>query len=190
MKTKAGANIKKYREINGISYTMRNTTRTRKIIVKIHPDGLVTVSKSPYISNESVDKLIIEKQDWIKDKIKEQISRPKKILSHYSVKDYKENKEKALKVCLERISYFNKFYNYKIGKIQIRNQKSRWGSCSGKGNLNFNYKIVFLPDELIDYIIVHELCHRGEMNHSRKFWALVEQKIPEYKSIQSQIHLY
>lgn len=178
------------KEINGVPYTVRSTARTRRILITIHPDGKVVVSKSPRISVENVERVIRAKSDWILGKIREQLSRPKKILSHYSAKDFKESKEKARVLARERLNHFNQFYKHEIGKVNIRNQKSRWGSCSGKGNLNFNYKIVFLPLELTDYIIVHELCHLKEMNHSRRFWALVEQTIPQYKSLQTQIRLY
>ena len=94
---------------------------------------------------------------------------------------YEKYKEHARKIVHERVAYYNTFYNYPIGRISIRDQKSRWGSCSSKGNLNFNYKIFFLPIELVDYIVVHEICHLGEFNHSKRFWALVEKQCPDYK---------
>ena len=96
-------------------------------------------------------------------------------------KNYLENKNKALEMVKERIEYFNDFYNYKWNKISVKNQKTRWGSCSQRGNLNFNYKIALLPQKSSDYIIVHELCHLGEFNHSQKFWDLVAKTVPDYK---------
>ena len=86
-----------------------------------------------------------------------------------------------------RISYFNKFYNFKINRIAIKNTKTRWGSCSSKKNLNFNYKIIYLRPELADYLIVHELCHLGELNHSKRFWALVSKTIPNYTIINKEL---
>ena len=97
------------------------------------------------------------------------------------------SKSRAKKILKERLEYFNQFYQFEYNKIVIRNQKSRWGSCSSKGNLNFNYKVVLLPRRHADYIIVHELCHLKEFNHSKRFWALVEQTIPEYKNIVKQL---
>lgn len=79
----------------------------------------------------------------------------------------------------ERLIEINRHYGYTFGRISIRNQKHLWGSCSKTGNLNFNYRILFLPPALRDYIIAHELCHRKEMNHSARFWSLVRRAIPE-----------
>lgn len=102
-------------------------------------------------------------------------------------KDYIESKGKALELVNERIIYFNKIYNYKWNKIFIKNQKTRWGSCSKKGNLNFSYKITKLSKEVSDYIIVHELCHLGEFNHSKNFWDLVKIAIPNYKKLKEEL---
>ena len=93
----------------------------------------------------------------------------------------KAKRELARMFVKERIDYFNQFYHFKVRRIAIKNQKTRWGSCSAKGNLNFNYKIIYLPKELADYLIVHELCHLGQLNHSKKFWALVSKTIPNYQ---------
>ncbi len=94
--------------------------------------------------------------------------------------DFAEHKTRAETLVRERIEHWNKIYHFTYNKITIRNQRSRWGSCSKKGNLNFNYKIALLSPVLVDYIVVHELCHLGEFNHSRKFWDLVGQTIPDY----------
>ncbi len=101
--------------------------------------------------------------------------------------DYLNNKNQAYYIAKERLEYFNQFYNYKWNNIVIRNQKTRWGSCSRKGNLNFNYKIALITKEASDYIIVHELCHLGEFNHSKNFWDLVAKTIPDYKKIRSDL---
>ena len=99
----------------------------------------------------------------------------------------KNNRETARIFVENRISYFNKFYNFEISRIAIKNQRRRWGSCSSKANLNFNYKIIFLEPQFSDYLIVHELCHLKEFNHSQKFWTLVEKTIPNYKPINHKL---
>lgn len=97
------------------------------------------------------------------------------------------HRENARAVVHDRVRHFNQHYNLPVGRITIRNQKSRWGSCSKKGNLNFNYKLAFLPAELRDYIIVHEICHVKEFNHGRGFWELVGQTVPEYKALRKRL---
>jgi hypothetical protein len=99
----------------------------------------------------------------------------------------KNNRETARIFVENRISYFNKFYNFEINRIAIKNQRKRWGSCSSKANLNFNYKIIFLEPQFSDYLIVHELCHLKEFNHSKNFWSLVEKTIPNYKEINHKL---
>jgi hypothetical protein len=97
-----------------------------------------------------------------------------------AIKNYLQYKNQARCLVRQRLEYYNQFYNFKYYRVSIKDQRSRWGSCSGLGNLNFNYRLASLPDELADYIIVHELCHLKEMNHSARFWRLVAQTIPDY----------
>lgn len=100
---------------------------------------------------------------------------------------YLEHKDQARELVLRKLEYFNKIYGYQYHKVAIRNQKSRWGSCSKRGNLNFNYKITLIPEHLGNYIIVHELCHLGEFNHSPAFWALVARGYPDYKKARAEL---
>lgn len=101
--------------------------------------------------------------------------------------NYLKYKETARQIVTSRLEYFNVFYGFKYNRIAIRNQKTRWGSCSRKGNLNFNYKIALLPEKARDYIIVHELCHLKEFNHSRNFWNLVAKTVPDYLEIRRNL---
>ena len=102
-------------------------------------------------------------------------------------KEYEKYKAQAFELATRRIEYFNAFYNFKYNGITIRDQKTRWGSCSTKGNINFNYKIVLLPPKLADYIIVHELCHLGQFNHSQKFWDLLAKIFPDHQALRVQL---
>lgn len=90
-------------------------------------------------------------------------------------------REQAREILTDKTTYFQRFVGEPVGEIRIKEQKSRWGSCSGKGNLNFNWKIIMAPDEIIDYLVVHELCHLLHMNHSKEFWSSVEAILPDYK---------
>ncbi|MFH0969337.1 MAG: M48 family metallopeptidase [Patescibacteria group bacterium] len=110
-----------------------------------------------------------------------------KFFKRRSRKEYLKNKERARIFVKEKLEYFNQFYNFNWQRISIRNQKRRWGSCSQKGNLNFNYKIIFLPEKCAGYIIVHELCHLKEFNHSRRFWELVVKTLPDYREIRKEL---
>ncbi len=100
---------------------------------------------------------------------------------------YLQYKEAARAIAVERLAVYNQIYQFKYNRISIRDQKTRWGSCSSKGNINFNYKIALLPLHLADYIIVHELCHIGEMNHSSKFWDLVARTMPNHMEMRGEI---
>jgi len=93
-----------------------------------------------------------------------------------------KRKQEALDLISARIENFNRSYRYSINRITIRNQRRRWGSCSRKGNLNFNYRIIRLPPALADYIVVHELCHLEEFNHSPRFWSLIAQTMPDFRA--------
>ena len=85
-----------------------------------------------------------------------------------------------MKYIPERVAYYAPIAGVSYGRITIRNQKSRWGSCSAKGNLNFNCLLMLTPPEVIDSVVVHELCHRKEMNHSRRFYDEVLRVYPDY----------
>lgn len=101
--------------------------------------------------------------------------------------DFVKYKDTAYHLALARLEHFSAIYQIPFNKVTIRNQKTRWGSCSKRGNLNFNYKIALLAPRLADYIIVHELCHLKEFNHSKKFWALVAQTILEYRQLRREL---
>lgn len=102
-------------------------------------------------------------------------------------KHYLAHKEVARNVLVERAEYWSAATGYRYNRISIRNQRWRWASCTDKGNLNFSYKLIFLPQALTDYIIVHELCHLKELNHGRRFWSLVGAVVPDYKTRISEL---
>ncbi|GEM_PF-5219324 len=125
---------------------------------------------------------------WVKRRVKTRRarrthSRASSVRNASGRRSYLTHKELARALITERVIHFNKHYNLPLGKIAIRNQVSRWGSCSKKGNLNFNYKLLFLTAELRDYVIVHEICHVKEFNHGSSFWNLVSEVVPDYHSL-------
>ena len=114
---------------------------------------------------------------------------PHRILSR---RDYVAHKEVARRIVSDRLAYFSRHYA-EIGhilvykRVAIRNQRSRWGSCSKVGNLNFNYRLVHLRPELQEYIIVHELCHTKEFNHAPAFWTLVALAVPDWRTLRAEL---
>lgn len=95
--------------------------------------------------------------------------------------EFLKHKESARQIIHQSLAHFAPLCEVKYQRVSIRNQKSRWGSCSARGNLNFNYRLIFLPAELRDYVIVHELCHLKQMNHSQSFWNEVAKVLPDYQ---------
>ena len=104
-----------------------------------------------------------------------------------SKKDFDEKKAIALAFVKRRLEHFNRKYHFSWNKVYVKNLKTRWGSCSAQKNLNFSYKIIYLPKSLADYLIVHELCHLKEFNHSDQFWRLVGKAVPQYLELRSEL---
>jgi len=104
-------------------------------------------------------------------------------------KTYLKHKEEARLVIHSRLTHFAPLCGVNYKRVAIRDTKRSWGSCSSLGNLNFNYKLIFLPKCLSDYVIVHELCHLKELNHSQRFWDEVEKVMPEYRKYQNQLRV-
>jgi hypothetical protein len=148
--------------------------------IAVYCDGNLVVTIPQNINENIIENFILRKSQWIISKLEYFKNFSGHVFKKSSKKEYKEYKQKALVLVKSRIEYFNQNFEFKFNKINIKNQKTRWGSCSKRGNLNFNYKIVLLPERLADYIIVHELCHLKEFNHSQKFWNLVAEIIPDY----------
>ncbi len=170
-----------------ITYTLRKSHRARRMRLAVYCDGTIVVT-SPFDLKETVvEKFIREKTDWLFKKIAFFKQFSGKAVARHSKADYLKYKDEAYALAVERVNYFNTIYQFSFSQINIKNQKTRWGSCSKRGNLNFNYKILFLPMDARDYVIVHELCHLREFNHSKKFWSLVGKMLPNYKEVKTNL---
>ena len=159
----------------------------KTVAIQVNSDLSVTVRAPRSASEKDIEEILKKKEAWISkhiEKIKETKERfeagPTEKLTREKVIALAEE---ALKVIPERVEYFAKVIGVTYGKITVRNQKTRWGSCSSKGNLNFNCLLMLAPPEVLDYVVVHELCHRKQMNHSKAFWLEVEKVLPDYKEV-------
>ena len=144
-------------------------------------DGNVIVKAPKYISKEYIDNIIDKKRDWILKKLEE--TKTVKKEREYSNKDIEKLKNKLDVIFKELIEETNLIPN----KVRIRNIKCAWGSCSSNKNITINLKLVDRQDIEIKYVVLHELCHLKYMNHSEKFWNLVEKYMPEYKKIRKEL---
>ena len=170
-----------------LSYKLRKSKRAKRMRLAVYCDGSVVVTTPLGIEQSIIEKFLADKKQWVVDKINFFKSIDSKAIRTFSESDYLRYKDKAFALVDNRVKYFNKKYNFSFNKIFIKNQKTRWGSCSKNKNLNINYKIIFLPKMHQDYIIVHEMCHLKEFNHSHKFWALVSKTLPDYLEIKKEL---
>ena len=157
----------------------------KTVAIQVNSDLSVTVRAPRSVSEKDIEEILKKKEAWISKHI-EKIKETKERVEAEPTEKLTREKvialaEEALKVIPERVEYFAKVIGVTYGKITIRNQKTRWGSCSSKGNLNFNCLLMLAPPEVLDYVVVHELCHRKQMNHSKAFWLEVEKVLPDYK---------
>ncbi len=158
-------------------------SKRKSAAIKITADMQIVVFVPLYVSDNEIERMVISKSKWIDEhmlKVQSTIDERSK-LEKITSEQIKELADQAVEYIPKRVKYYAEKENFVYNKITIKNLVSRWGSCSTKGNLNFNCLLMLTPDYVIDYIVVHELCHLREMNHSEKFWAEVEKIMPDYQ---------
>ena len=161
--------------------------------LEVRPDGTVLARIPARLSDRELKAFIEKQKDWILkkvDQVKKRADARTKILvpSVDALSDAEIQKIKD-KIA-DRVKYYCAVMQVTVGRITIRNQKTRWGSCSNAGNVNFNYQLYYLPDELLDYVVVHELAHRRHMNHSKEFWDEVSRYCPDYAAKRRKLKDY
>lgn len=162
-------------------------SKRKTICIEVTTNCEVIVRAPLRVSEKEINRFIGEKADWIEKSLsKMKLRQNKKAEENSNLKplndlDIKLFTTKAKRIIPVKVKKYADIIGVDYGRITIKMQKSRWGSCSSKGNLNFNCLLMNAPDEIIDYVVVHELCHRKEMNHSPRFWAHVEEVLPDYK---------
>ena len=169
---------------------VKSNRKTLSIHIKSSKE--IEVRAPKWVSKREIDRVLDEKSLWISEHLeavkKREVEIANQPRSHDA--DIHAMERDARKVIVPKVEYYAQILGVDYGRIAIRNQKTRWGSCSSKGNLNFNCNLLNCPEELIDYVVVHELCHRIEMNHSSRFWNLVESIIPDYKERRKRLKTY
>lgn len=155
-------------------------SRRKTIAVQVKEDGHIVV-RSPYsVPEKRVEQFLLEKREWIR--IQQERLRRIRENQHVITDEMRQNGIRmAKKMIPERVEFYAGIMGVSYGRITIREQKTRWGSCSSRGNLNFNWKLMLMPEGVLDYVVVHELAHRIEMNHSKAFWEQVERVLPDYR---------
>ncbi|TSD01346.1 MAG: putative metal-dependent hydrolase [Parcubacteria group bacterium Athens0714_25] len=166
-----------------IDYNIRKSSRISYLRLTICDQGKLTITVPCGVGLGELEKFIYQKGDWILDKLEFFRSRRKNAKFVSSREEYLQKKSEARKIISKKADFFCQKFGFTYNKISIRNQRSRWGSCSSRGNLSFHYKLADMPERCVDYVVAHELCHLKEMNHSRKFWNLVSRITPDYKKI-------
>jgi len=170
-----------------IEYELKRSRRSKRVSLSVNKEAKVVLTLPSRASEALAEEFIRAKAQWLIKQINFFKKRSNFSITKISPADYQKNKEQALKQIRARVDYFNQIYKFKFNRISIKNQTTRWGSCSRRGNLNFNFRLIFLPAVLMDYVVVHELCHLKEFNHSKNFWTLVAKTFPNYNSIRKNL---
>ncbi|MBO4878402.1 MAG: M48 family metallopeptidase [Ruminococcus sp.] len=171
-----GRKVKHLTDITEKVEIIRSSRKT--LSIQISPDGRVIARAPQRMPQKEIFGFIQSKSGWIEKHLKSMENNSK--ATPLTAEELNELADRALEYIPERVRFYAPLVGVSYGGITIRNQKTRWGSCSSKGNLNFNCLLMLAPPEVIDSIVVHELCHRKEMNHSPRFYAEVLRVYPEY----------
>lgn len=154
----------------------------RSIAVEIRPSGII-VRAPKSMKNSEIEAFLQKKESWIEkhyEKMQKRLAEAPDVIP-FSVEEIQGLADQALKTIPRRVAYYAPLIGVDYGRITIRCQRTRWGSCSSKGNLNFNCLLMLMPEEVLDSVVVHELCHRKHMNHSRQFYEEIEKVFPDYQ---------
>ncbi len=170
-----------------LEYSVIESDRAKRLRIAVYPGKKVVVTKPRGLSPNLVADFVESKVQWIEKKLNEAVIEPGPDLVDTTYNHYLFNRGKARKLVRKKLAEWNKIYNFEYRRVSIKQLKSRWGSCSADGGLNFNYKILYLPEAMQDYVIIHELCHLRERSHSEKFWLLVSLAHPQYQKIKNDL---
>ena len=163
-------------------------SRRKTVAIQVTSEGKVVV-RAPYRCPRSfIEAFVRGKEDWVLKHLEQaQANLEKRRASAHPPLSAEERARYIMitrDIFTRKVEYYARIMGVSYGRISIREQKTRWGSCSSKGNLNFNWRLILAPEEVLDYVVVHELAHRRGMNHSKAFYSLVESGLPDYRRAQ------
>lgn len=174
-----------------IPYSVEHSRRSRRLRLTMHPGGHLTVTVPFRVSLGHVNTLLEVHKVWILRQRAKQISKEIQHLpSMTDITAYRVQRSVANNLVTRLLQDMQQTERLPPHTITIKNHRTRWGSCSKRGNLNFNYRIVFLPVELARYIVVHEVCHLYELNHSPNFWKYVARLVPDHRVCRARLRGY
>ena len=170
-----------------VVYDFKRYSGSKNIKRSLFSTHRVLVTAPKRVRESDVNAFIISRSGWILPLLgnESNVNHKKNLLEKKM--EYKKLKRRAEEILSARLRHFNAIYGFRFKSVKIRNQSSRWGSCSSSGSINFNYRLILLDQELIDYVVVHELCHLREMNHSPAFWKIKKKSIPNYKVLKKKL---
>ena len=155
-------------------------SKRRTMCLQIKLDGSVVVRAPLKMSEKSIKDFVLKHSDWIEKK--QELVKNAHISGDFDKNEKKELKKRAKEIIEPILEYYSNKMGVSYERFSINSAKTRFGSCSSKKTLNFSYRLVLYPYEAIEYVCVHELAHLKEMNHSKKFWQIVEGELPDYKA--------
>ncbi|MCR5636195.1 MAG: M48 family metallopeptidase [Clostridiales bacterium] len=169
--------------IENIEITVIKSAR-KTVAIQIKPDGRIYVRAPFDMTDSEVRDFVSEKTDWINKTLRkfEDLEKKGGEIIPLTQQQINELKQKAFVYIEPKLKKYAALLRVEPAKLTVRNQKTCWGSCSKNGNISINCLVMFMPEEVIEYIIVHELCHLKEMNHSKNFWLEVGRILPRYKN--------
>lgn len=157
-------------------------SKRKSISIRVDDNEKVIIRSPKNISKKELENFIADNSSWIKSRLKERsIQKNKRNELLKGIDDLEQKKKEAKGLIMESADRWSKKLNIKYKKVRISNARKRWGSCSSKGSVSINWRLVFAPKDIMDYVIVHELLHLKHMNHSKSYWKSVEEVIPDYK---------
>lgn len=156
-------------------------SRRRTLGITVKRDGSVLVRAPQRMDETDISRFVAQKAAWIEKHQALILARRAAYAPALTQEEIRRLTREAQADLPRRVAQYSAALGITVGRITIRHQKTRWGSCSTNGNVNFNCLLMLCPENVRNYVVVHELCHRREFNHSAHFWALIENVLPDYQ---------